>query len=353
MTEQQTMLVEMVERLFADMMAAGMPKLAAKDLQDPLWSSLEELGLCELFAPEEEGGFGGTWQDAFYVFKLAGRHALPLPIGETLVAKKLLLDAGINHSGGALTLGIAQQAALKKDATSDHWLLTANACAVPWGVYASNIVLACSHQNEEFLLLLRSDSAAVVQHFTNEAGEQRCDLRFDNAVVTQIQPQISAGETMHQLGALLRSAQIAGALEAALNQTVAYTNERVQFGRSLSQFQVIQHQLALLAEETAAVSCAARAACRSADVGDASFEVAAAKLRANRSVTQSTSIAHQCHGAIGFTEEHVLHFFTQRLWSWRSEFGNDRHWATYLGRRVLAEGAENFWPNLTARSDRN
>jgi len=140
-------------------------------------------------------------------------------------------------------------------------------------------------------------------------------------------------------------------LASALAMTVTYVNERVQFGRPLSKFQAVQHQLALLAEEGAAVNCAAKAAALRADADEALFEVAASKLRANRSVDKAASIAHQAHGAIGFTQEHRLHFFTQRLWSWRSEFGNDRYWAQFLGRRVLAAGAENFWPDLTARSD--
>jgi acyl-CoA dehydrogenase len=94
------------------------------------------------------------------------------------------------------------------------------------------------------------------------------------------------------------------------------------------------------------------AASRCADLGEAGFEIAAAKLRANRAVGKATSISHQSHGAIGFTQEHQLHYWTQRLWSWRSEFGNDRYWSNRLGTQILEEGADQFWRNLTARGDR-
>ena len=94
------------------------------------------------------------------------------------------------------------------------------------------------------------------------------------------------------------------------------------------------------------------AAAGTVDKGDARFEMAAAKLRANQAVGEATSIAHQTHGAIGITREHHLHYWTQRLWSWRSEFGNDRYWSNRLGRLILEEGGENFWQNLTARGDR-
>ena len=60
-------------------------------------------------------------------------------------------------------------------------------------------------------------------------------------------------------------------------------------------------------------------------------------------------IAHQVHGAIGFTYEHRLHFFTRRLWAWRVEFGNADAWAERLGAGVLAHGADALWPLVTAR----
>ena len=66
-------------------------------------------------------------------------------------------------------------------------------------------------------------------------------------------------------------------------------------------------------------------------------------------VDRATSIAHQVHGAIGFTYEHSLHFATRRLWAWRSEFGSDAFWAEELGGAALARGADALWPDLTAR----
>jgi acyl-CoA dehydrogenase len=146
--------------------------------------------------------------------------------------------------------------------------------------------------------------------------------------------------------ALARACQMAGAMQAALDLSVQYTRERQQFGKALSTFQAIQQQLALFAEETAATNMAAVAACRAADRGDAVFEIASAKLRANMAVSTATSVAHQVHGAMGFTSEYGLHHFTRRLWEWRSDYGNDRYWADRLGALVAANGAAGFWPAL-------
>ena len=150
--------------------------------------------------------------------------------------------------------------------------------------------------------------------------------------------------------AFARSCQIAGALDAALALSVGYVNERQQFGRPLGKFQAVQQNLASFACEAAAANCAAMGAAQALDRGEAHFEIAAAKLRANRAVEIGTTVAHQVHGAIGFTQEYGLHPLTRRLWQWRSEFGNDAYWSRELGSKVVAAGAEAFWPDLTART---
>lgn len=150
--------------------------------------------------------------------------------------------------------------------------------------------------------------------------------------------------------AFARSCQIAGALDAALALSVGYVNERRQFGRPLGKFQAVQQNLASFACEAAAANCAAMGAAQALDRGEAHFEIAAAKLRANRAVEIGTTVAHQVHGAIGFTQEYGLHPLTRRLWQWRSEFGNDAYWSRELGSKVVAAGAEAFWSDLTART---
>jgi acyl-CoA dehydrogenase len=76
--------------------------------------------------------------------------------------------------------------------------------------------------------------------------------------------------------------------------------------------------------------------------------VAAAKIRAGEAAGKVAEIAHQVHGAIGFTHEHSLHRLTRRLWSWRDEFGTESHWSRELGRAVMAAGVDALWPMITA-----
>jgi alkylation response protein AidB-like acyl-CoA dehydrogenase len=230
MSELRALLADTTERVLAS---------------NPDWDAVEAAGLAKVLVPEDEGGFGGTWEDALVVVRACGAHATDLPIAEAIL-----------------------------------------------------------------------DSAKV--------GDR--DL----------------------YAAMMLAAKMAGALGAALELSVRYTRERHQFGKPLASFQAIQQQLAVFAEEAAAADMAAAAAFRAADRGDAWFEIACAKLRANQAARISTGIAHQVHGAMGFTAEYRLGHLTRRLWKWGSECGNERTWADRIGAQIAARGAENFWGDLTA-----
>jgi acyl-CoA dehydrogenase len=148
---------------------------------------------------------------------------------------------------------------------------------------------------------------------------------------------------------------MAGAMGQALALSMDHVNTRQQFGRALGKFQAVQQSLAVMAcevraVEAAAAALAARLDAVSLDPSAADFEIAAAKLRANRAVGVVTSIAHQVHGAIGFTEEYDLHRVTVPLMRWRGEHGNDAFWATRLGRQVATLGGRGLWEAMTARS---
>jgi acyl-CoA dehydrogenase len=194
-------------------------------------------------------------------------------------------------------------------------------------------------------------SAAVCREAQSPAGEPRDRLLFDGVPAIAVPCPVDVAQGLVYLGALWRVAQMAGAMHTLLARTVDHARDRVQFGKPIGSFQAVQQQLALFAAEAAAAACAAQAAFRSAARGTAHFEIAAAKLRANLAVETATAVAHQVHGAVGFTREHDLRHFTQRLLSWRSEFGNDRHWSEALGQAVISRGVDTFWADLTARGD--
>jgi acyl-CoA dehydrogenase len=326
MSDDQTLLIETADRLFADLAARR------DEGSEALWPAIAEAGFTLLLVPEAEGGFGGSWSDACAVLRLAGYHALPLPLGEAVIAAWLASRGGLPQPEGVATLAPHAEGSLVGG-------FTGHLSAVPWGRQAATIVATLD--GETFLVSV-SDATKVEQR-ENTAGEPRDTLHFANARIMKIATAIDA----QRLGALIRTAQIAGALDAALARAIDHANERIQFGKPIGKFQALQQNLAVFAEEAAAVNCAAPAAFAAVTDGDADFAIPAAKLRANMAVGVGTAIAHQVHGAIGFTREFGLHHLTNRLYAWRSEFGADRFWAERLGRKVAAAGAEAFWPGLT------
>ena len=147
---------------------------------------------------------------------------------------------------------------------------------------------------------------------------------------------------------------MAGAMGQALALSIEHVNTRQQFGRPLGKFQAVQQSLAVMACEVRAVEAAAAALTARLDAvgldpAVADFEMAAAKLRANRAVGVVTALAHQVHGAIGFTREYELNRVTIPLMRWRGEHGNDAYWAARLGRQVMGFGGQGLWEALTAR----
>ena len=148
--------------------------------------------------------------------------------------------------------------------------------------------------------------------------------------------------------ALGRAALMAGALEGVLALSVQYAMERKQFGRAIAKFQAVQHQLAIMAGEVAAASRATDGAIQR--LGSEAFAagVAVAKSRAGDASGIVAEIAHQVHGAMGFTYEHQLHHLTRRLWAWRDEYGAEPVWQRRLGREVIAAGGDRVWDFITA-----
>jgi acyl-CoA dehydrogenase len=134
--------------------------------------------------------------------------------------------------------------------------------------------------------------------------------------------------------------------------SIDYANTRIQFGRPIGKFQAIQHMVAELAAEAAAAKAAVQLALRGLDIGRIFESAAIAKIRTSMAAGKASAIAHQVHGAIGVTEEHILHHFTRRAWQWRADAGDEHFWSERLGQHVLEQEGAQFWPTLVAASDR-
>jgi acyl-CoA dehydrogenase len=356
-SELGTLLSDTVTRLFNDLVTKELIEAAEKGTwPGKLWSALEEGGLTLPLVPESRGGAGGDWRDAHTVVRAAGKHVAPVPLAETIVAGWLLGQAGLDVPLGPLTIApVHRDERLRLERAGGGWRLSGTASRVPWGGAAAHVVVVAEGGDGSptaegrTMIALVPKGAARVSADRNLALEPRDALAFDGVTVAAAAPARVAPDAAVLYGAMARAAQMAGALESLLEQSVRYATERKQFGRPIGNFQAIQHNLALLAGHVAAAGIAAEHAFVAADRGEPRLAVAAAKVRAGEAAGLGAGIAHQVHGAIGFTYEHSLHFATRRLWSWRAECGSESQWAQALGRAVAKQGAERLWADLTTR----
>jgi acyl-CoA dehydrogenase len=243
----------------------------------------------------------------------------------------------------------------------DHLMLNADGTitgrsrGVPFAKDAKYIAVVASGIGGASIALVDASTSRI------EAGLGLADdpsdtVHFDTVkpVTLQSAPSGFDQNALLLMGALVRSQQIAGALETMLGIGVNYSGERVAFEKKISKFQAVQHNLARLAGEAAAALAAATSAAdtiaSSKSFDEAVFlEAAAAKIRCSEAAEKGAAIAHQVHGAIGFTIEHILHRYTLRALGWRDDFGSESYWAVELGKMVAARGADELWPLVASR----
>lgn len=328
------MLADMIERLLERHLDdSAQARARSGEWLPELWAAFEEMGLPLALLSEEQGGFGLDPADQGEALRLLGSHAVPLPVAETMGANRLLAAAGLPLAEGAAGLASANVLSLKGGR------LTGPVARIAWGDHLDCLALAVD------------DTLYRVPRAGWQVAEAGMALNFQPRPTLQIDWAVDASAPLPYCplaeGATLRAFQIAGALEAALDMTLEHTGTRVQFGKPLSKFQAVQHELAKLAGELACATAAADLAAEALARGDL-LGVAAGTLRAREAAGTGASIATQMHGAIGFTREHRLQLFTTSLWTWRDEFGGQVFWAKLLGQAALGAGGAGYWPMVTA-----
>ncbi|ARR55150.1 hypothetical protein HY78_17730 [Rhizorhabdus wittichii DC-6] len=291
------------------------------DTPEALWTALEENGLTRLWTPEADGGFDMAAAEGFGLMRLAGAHAAAVPLADTLTASWFLTEAGLPVPPGPMGILI------------EGWQR-----GVAFGGTAAHVV--------------RVRGRSVSLHRGGLRGSLVVVGKDGMAPAAGLPDAcLAVGEMASDDGllfaALARASQIGGALEAVLAMTIAFAEQREQFGRPLSKNQAIQHLLSEMGAEAAAVAGIVDAAVMKVRRGTAldRTTIAAAKYRAGLAAGIVAEHAHQVHGAIGTTDEYGLARFTRRLWQWREDFGGEPYWAGALGRAALA-GSGPLWPRI-------
>lgn len=329
-------LIEMFDAVFAAHRKEH-DSTGSVDHHPELWSTLDELGLVRLTGSPDHGGSGAGWAEAAELVSAATRHGVRVPIGEhDLLACWLLEAAGLPADDTLRTVCVLDAAG--------------TATRVPWAHTAARIVVVFG--DRQAYRVADVDAAALtITAATNAIGEPRDTVAGDIATLHTDSHAIDDAlvEQLRLKSALLRSIQVCAALDTALELTIEHTCSRVQFGRSLSKFQAIQHMVADIAAEAALARAATEAALNLAitngwKADNLPFLVAVARSCAGHAASVVVRNAHQAHGAIGTTAEHRLHHYTRAALAWRSEFGSVAHWDETVSRAAVAAGADGLWP---------
>ncbi len=360
----ETMIAQSTERLFAgEVNRALLDRFEAGQFPQALWQHVVDQGLTLALAPEAAGGIGASWADVYPILRGVGHWQVPLPLAETLIAAQVLSLAGLEIPDGPIALmeedtagqfSISQTAAGLQLSGTAQRVAWASACR--WALVS--LLPTAAHTTGSIALIDLQHSASVqITTHRNPANEPCDTVRLDNAaaLVQAANPLPALQRPLRSLGAIASSAMMVGAMEWLLAQSVQYASDRVQFGKPIGKNQAIQQQLALLAGEVAAARVAAIVACADApsaggaDCAATVFSAAVAKIRCGEAATRAASIAHQVHGAIGFTFDHQLNFATRRLWAWREAYGADGWWAGKLGEAAIQSRSVAFWSSMTSR----
>ena len=354
LAEVENIVVATAEKIFVDL---ADPQTINRDKKGgwkaPLWQALTQAGLPLSWVSEQYGGSGASLAEGFGVLGAAGRFALAVPLAETMLAGWLLSQATITSPEGAMTVapaGPKDRVTVGADGT-----LSGRARGIPFAADAEHIAVLASGNGGLSIALVEA-GACRIEAGLNLGGDGNDTVTFSQVQPLAIQPAPKGfvQPTLMLMGGVVRSLQIAGALESMLDISVRYSNERVAFEKKISKFQAVQHNLAKLAGESAAALAAATSAadaianCKTFD--EAVFlEAASAKIRCSEAAEKGGAIAHQVHGAIGFTIEHILYRYSLRALAWRDDFGSESYWAVELGKMIAARGADELWPLVASR----
>lgn len=354
MNETLTAVAETLRSILAQHCEAKAIRAAdAGEWSDALWRALDEAGVPLTTVPEEQGGLGLGLGEAAFIARVLASYAAPVPLAETMLAHWLWhaaagsdVQPGVT-AGERITLHVAP-------AMTEDGPLSGELARVAWARHADTLLLAVPRGEACDLVRIKlADEARVrLVNAANLADEPRDTVTLTNVEVAAHNRRRLAFPLarVFALQALMRSAQLVGAMEAAVGLTVQYANERVQFGRPLGKFQAIQHHIAGMAEQLAAATVAVEQAAASAHDPARVPLLWMAKALASESAGKIAAASHQVHGAIGFTREYRLQPLTRRLWSWREEAGNEAYWFEKVGALTLGHGADALWPWLIALS---
>ena len=289
------------------------------------WRSMCGLGWTSIRLSEERGGIGLGMSAYCALTEELGAALVPEPLISAVLSAALLDDAALSDHviGNSLALPAWQDS---RDAA-----VPTNGLRVDGDrLYGCKRYVQLAAGADSFLaiesnqcwVIPASDPSIDVEISQTQDGGHVATLRFDGTRARRI--EVDAKPVFAE-ACLATSAYLLGICEAALERSIDYLKMRVQFGKSLSHFQALQHrcvELKLQAELTrASVLDAAQRWDRAPGVAESYAAISRSKARATTASLLVTRQAIQLHGGIGFTDEHDIGLYLRKAMVVAPQFG--------------------------------
>jgi len=309
-----------------------------------LWKQMADLGWMGLAIPEEYGGLGLGFDDLALLLGELGNVVAPVPFLTSALAGYAIALHGSDEQKGRLLPALAsgeRVAALAVDASSfgsqpvdahDTSLTGEHAVVLDAPAADLFVVAACAGDRNRWYVVEEGATVTPKQAFdrTRTIGAVAFDGARGDALA-----DVGIREVLAAAAAAVCS-EMVGTAQKVLDLSVAYSKDRVQFGRPIGSFQAIKHKAAeMMTDLEAARSAAYYAAWAVAARSDEALLAASvAKSFCSEALARLGGEGVQIHGGIAFTWEHDMHLYLRRIKSDEVLFGDEAYHRERIARLV-------------------
>jgi alkylation response protein AidB-like acyl-CoA dehydrogenase len=349
LTEEQAELAATLRTLLerrSDSRAVRAAVEQPRGFDEDLWKVLcTQVGVAALAIPEEYGGAGYSLLETHVALEQLGYALTPTPLlGSGVLTAAVLLRSGDRVLCEDLLPGIAEGSTVGSVAWGAGWPTTPDTwtgAEVREGRLHGAVDLVLDGDTADLLLVLARDGAglALLRVDARQPEVRRTPtpamdptLRFatvelDGAAADVVATGVEAWlPAVRDVACVAVTALQVGALQACLDRTVAYAQEREQFGRPIGSFQALKHRMAdmLVDVETSRSVSMAAAWSASVHAPDLAEKAALAKAWCSEALTRVAEEMVQLHGGIAITWEHDAHLVFKRAHALERLFGSSR-----------------------------
>ncbi len=345
-TEEQQMIGETAKAFFVENATSARTRkaMAADGIDHDLWTAFcTELGLAGIAMPEAQGGAGLGQVEFAMVAEHAGAQVAALPLLGLAMASQAIAAGGTDAQKAtwlpALAAGTVAACAGTDALSVDGNTLSGTFELVAHGGSAQVFVLGSDAG--AWIVTRDAPGVSVKTHTTMDQTRPYATVTLNGVAGDPLADSAKAMQAAREAGWICVAAEALGGAQQALDRTVAYAKDRVQFGRAIGSFQAYKHRLAdMMIEIEQARSAVYWAACAvDEQAPEAPLALHAAKSFAADTFFKCAGDMIQLHGGIGFTWEHDAHLFFKRARAIQSMLGHGNWHREQVATMILGEAA--------------